>query len=212
MANTQENWQLFHTKEYTHGSIQKSNLWWVSDHGRIKVTHGHNGKQKIMRTFLTGGHLGSRYLAISINDAPEKYVHKLVANAFLPQPMSGENTIDHIDMNKLNNHVSNLRWTTHADNINSAIAFKKDKSPTQLQQWYQEKEAARVEHLQRNQIIQDVKLNNQLKAVDLRRAGMKLDDISAIIGWNVSTLYRWLKKHMPADEMKSLNHKTGPKK
>ena len=194
------------------GRYPKSNQWWISDHGNVKMTYGHKDGERPIKTFLTGGHRSSRYLAISTNDAPEKYVHKLVAWAFLPPPAEGEFTIDHLDMNKLNNHVSNLRWVTHADNINLAIAFKKDKSPAQLQQWYQEKEAALVEHLERDQIIQDVKLNNELRAVDLRRAGMKLADISAIIGWNVSTLHRWLRKHMTADEMKSLNHKTGIKK
>lgn len=43
-------------------------------------------------------------------------VHRLVAEAFLP---NDENlaTVDHIDEDKQNNHVSNLRWCSAADNV-----------------------------------------------------------------------------------------------
>lgn len=36
-------------------------------------------------------------------------VSRLVAKAFIPM-IEGYNTVDHIDRNKENNHVSNLRW------------------------------------------------------------------------------------------------------
>lgn len=42
-------------------------------------------------------------------------VHKLVALAFLGDPKSPTNTVDHIDGDKGNNAVSNLRWASKAE-------------------------------------------------------------------------------------------------
>lgn len=42
-------------------------------------------------------------------------VHSLVANHFLPPKPTEEHTIDHIDQNKKNNHISNLRWATRSE-------------------------------------------------------------------------------------------------
>lgn len=44
------------------------------------------------------------------------YIHRLVAETFIPNP-NNYNEIDHIDCNALNNHVDNLRWVTHQENM-----------------------------------------------------------------------------------------------
>lgn len=47
----------------------------------------------------------------------KQLVHRLVALAFLGPPPEGKNDCCHGDHNSLNNVASNLRWDTHAANI-----------------------------------------------------------------------------------------------
>lgn len=44
-------------------------------------------------------------------------VHRLVAKAFIPNP-DNLSDVNHIDEDKTNNHVSNLEWLSHKDNLN----------------------------------------------------------------------------------------------
>jgi len=68
---------------------------------------------------------GTRYQAVSISiyDKNGKfakqikyYVHRLVAETFIENP-NNLSDVDHIDCNKENNHVDNLRWCTRQQNL-----------------------------------------------------------------------------------------------
>ena len=109
----EERMKLFHkSKRYD---------WFVSTTGAIaKVTNGKTkGIIKEAKSYVTGGQQGSQYLALSINDADEKYIHRIVAKAFIPNP-EGKLSVNHIDCDKTNNHVSNLEWVSYAENMKHA--------------------------------------------------------------------------------------------
>ena len=64
-------------------------------------------------------------VALRMNGVQKRInVHKLVAEAFIPNP---ENLpcIDHINTIRTDNRVENLRWVTHKENMNNPITKQK---------------------------------------------------------------------------------------
>lgn len=57
----------------------------------------------------------SGYPQIHVPNVGTKTVHRLVAETFLGIPEE-KREVDHIDRNKTNNTVDNLRWVTHSEN------------------------------------------------------------------------------------------------
>ena len=84
----------------------------ISNYGNIKV-NGIIKKQQIDK---------DGYRTISINKKQYK-VHRLVAQTFIPNPLN-KKEVNHRDMNKANNHVNNLEWNTHLENMQHAFKNK----------------------------------------------------------------------------------------
>lgn len=117
-----ERWEHFDTTKTggLHVKQHRERYWWISDHGRVKVTNNYNDSVRWPKISLSGGNEGSRYACLSPNYLLNKYVHKLVAIKFCHNPfgqISGrEITVDHLDGNKTNNHYTNLEWVTSREN------------------------------------------------------------------------------------------------
>lgn len=89
-------------------------LYAVSDLGRVKSLK--YGKEKILKPNKNGG--GYLFVWLYRNGKRKMFlVHRLVASAFLPNPM-GLPEVNHKDENKTNNIVSNIEWVSRWDNIN----------------------------------------------------------------------------------------------
>jgi hypothetical protein len=87
----------------------------VSTHGR--VMNYEDGKIKIQYLSDKG------YPRVRLYDKgknKDPYVHRLVAVAFIKNPL-GKPQINHMDGVKTNNRVENLRWCTNRENFEHAI-------------------------------------------------------------------------------------------
>ena len=65
----------------------------------------------------------SKYYVVYLIKQRERrrlYVHKLVADAFIPNPLN-KKEINHKDCDKYNNNVTNLEWVTRKENLEHAV-------------------------------------------------------------------------------------------
>lgn len=91
----------------------------VSNKGRVKsLVKGY----PMLRKTPVHKPLGYCYLGLTDENAKTKtvYAHRLVAEAFIPNPLNLEE-VNHKDGVKTNNDLSNLEWVTHQQNIHHAI-------------------------------------------------------------------------------------------
>lgn len=95
-------------------------LYQVSTLGRVKSFHYENAR--IMKpSFRKRDKRFQMTLHINKNPLTVK-PHRLVAEAFLPNPNNYEE-VNHIDGNPLNNKVENLEWCTREQNMNHSLEF-----------------------------------------------------------------------------------------
>lgn len=92
---------------------QVTHIHEVSNFGNVRNINGN-----LLKPWV--GTTGYYHIKV-INNGVRKNVklHRLVALAFIPNPCKKPH-VNHIDGNKLNNHISNLEWCTHAENLKHA--------------------------------------------------------------------------------------------
>lgn len=87
-------------------------LYEINDEGILrnvkskKIVHGHIENNGYVRVRIENKCLGG---------IVRTSIHQLVAEAFIPNP-DNKPFVNHKDLNKQNNHVSNLEWVTHKEN------------------------------------------------------------------------------------------------
>ena len=101
--------------------VQESSLYPGYYASRSGVVYRREGGALVPRT---QSRLLNRYLIVYVptDDGRRipRYVHRIVASAFIPNPL-GYPCVLHADGTRDNNHASNLSWGTHKQNIADAI-------------------------------------------------------------------------------------------
>ena len=98
------------------GLYEVSNLGEVRSLPRVmKSRHGsgmgYHMKGKVLKKIDSP----NGYYFVPLGKGKSGFVHRLVLEAFVPNP-EGKPCCDHIDANRHNNNVSNLRWATFSEN------------------------------------------------------------------------------------------------
>ena len=111
--------------------IDSRGKYYIGNRGRVKSYQGREAK-------LLKPYANQRgYLRVDIKSGGRRtyLVHQLVALAFIPNDNPIEkDTVDHIDGDKTNNSVENLRWLSRADNARAYQEQKKEQGQNDGQQ------------------------------------------------------------------------------
>ena len=90
----------------------------VTSHGRVLSLKDNHGNDRVKELKPQKFRIGYMYVNLYKNGKMNsKTVHRLVAQAFIPNP-ENKTEVNHIDEDKTNNQVSNLEWMSAKENRN----------------------------------------------------------------------------------------------
>jgi len=98
----------------------------ISSLGRVMSLKG----QKILSLSISSSGYRTILLCNGPGNQQRKTIHRLIAIAFIPNPDNKE-MVDHINRNKLDNRIENLRWATRSENC-----LNNDKTKTSTDESY----------------------------------------------------------------------------
>lgn len=117
-------------KEIWKDVVGYENIYEVSNFGNVRThknkttwTEKHGVRRWKQRYLKDKTPNGRDYRVALWKDGKAKYylVHRLVAQAFIPNDDITKDCINHIDGNPKNNHVENLEWCNHLENNRHAF-------------------------------------------------------------------------------------------
>jgi hypothetical protein len=167
------------------GSRELRNRYAVSSNGRIAsyredVTE--DGK-------LLNGSLTTGYRTLNLHRPGHKgtlYIHRELAKLFIKRPSTRHKFVIHVNHNKLDNSVKNLRWATLEEMIQH-----QQKSPAKIA--YKKKQATRETGLKLNasqvRRIKDM-LNNKNRRMTIKQLAVKYD-VSEMTMYRIKSGENW---------------------
>lgn len=117
-------------------AIEGFPFYMISNFGRVKRIEHIDGCNRLRNERLRkprhaeGGHLYVTLYDQVLHKYTLKFIHRLVAEAFIPNPLHLP-IINHKDNNPANNHISNLEWCDYSYN-NSYASAKEKRNATRL--------------------------------------------------------------------------------
>jgi hypothetical protein len=105
-----KNYKFEQWKNIVIENVNEIENYQISNYGRIKSFKCHP-QGKIIKNPKVKGY---EVLGVKLrnNKSTTKYIHKLVAEHFIPKDNEMQKCVIHNDFDKCNNHISNLRWVT----------------------------------------------------------------------------------------------------
>ena len=181
-------------------------LYQVSNLGRVKSLErdyiaGNGGIRHIEEHYLLQTITKKGYLRVTLlknGERSTKQVHRLVAEAFIPNP-NNKPQVDHIDGNKQSNSANNLRWATNKENCNNPNTICKNGHP-QTEEWKQRMSILRKGKAPSKQCIKaSQELHNkkveQYKNGCLIKTYNSLTEASTYIGVTISAITNSIKRN-----------------
>ena len=116
--------------EKMENNVQQAEVWKQYLDTQYEVSNLGNVRNKKTKAVLSQEDTGNGYLCVGLQMDKGVYkktrVHRMVAMAFLEfQRTEERNEVDHINGNKSDNSVDNLRWCTHKENMNNPVTRRK---------------------------------------------------------------------------------------
>ena len=116
--------------EKMENNVQQAEVWKQYLDTQYEVSNLGNVRNKKTKAVLSQEDTGNGYLCVGLQIDKGVYkktrVHRMVAMAFLEfQRTEERNEVDHINGNKSDNSVDNLRWCTHKENMNNPVTVRK---------------------------------------------------------------------------------------
>ena len=116
--------------EKMENNVQQAEVWKQYLDTQYEVSNLGNVRNKNTKVVLSQEDTGNGYLCVGLQIDKGVYkktrVHRMVAMTFLEfQRTEERNEVDHINGNKSDNSVDNLRWCTHKENMNNPVTRRK---------------------------------------------------------------------------------------